>query len=171
MSLDRVKKELVDFIEHVVGQRQKYLAPYKAQVVSYDATKGLVELIVDDDRFKGTGAAGVENLTGLPGSIVELREGDRVILMFDGGNPDKPFCVLAEQALGAATLAKLSRVGDLIDGGTVTATVAAAPGAVTFIYAPPGAPPHPASATLDLTNATLKGPEILTGSDRAELED
>jgi len=171
MTLDRLKKEIREFVEHLVGQRQKYLAPYKAQVVSYDAAKGLVELVVDDDRFKGTGAKDVENLTGLPGSIVELREGDRVILMFDGGNPDKPFCVLAEQAIGASTLAKLSRIGDLIDGGTVTGSVAAAPGAVTFVYAPPGAPPHAPGPTLDLSNALLKGPEILTGSDRAELED
>lgn len=58
----------------------------------------------------------------------------------------------------------VARVTDDVDGGTVTATVAAAPGPVTFIYTPPGGAPLPPSTTLTISGV------ITTGSTKLQSE-
>ena len=170
-ALDRMKKNLAGFIEAIVGRRLLYAYMYEATVITYDAGAGEAAVLADDTRVRGQGTDAVNAKVGIGGATIELRGGDRVVLAFSGGDPNKPFCFLVDQAIGSSTLAEISRIGDLIDGGTVVGTVTAAPGSVTFVYAPPGAPPHPPSTTLDLSNAILKGPEILTGSSRLQVED
>lgn len=55
--------------------------------------------------------------------------------------------------------AKVAREGDSVDGGTITATVATAPGPVTFIYTPAGGGTPVTSTTL-----TLSGGKITAGA-------
>lgn len=70
-----------------------YLGTYTAEVAS-QAADGTLDLLPDDDRLKAEGLQGVPIRHGLPGVTVAVPAGERVLLGFDGGDPDKPFAAL-----------------------------------------------------------------------------
>ncbi len=172
-SLDRMKEELADFIEAIFGRRLLFAYVWPGAVTDFDSSSGEAEVRVDDERMRGSGSGVITVKSGVAGSQLELRDGDRVRVGFEAGDPDKPYIHSFERLPGALLDKKrVAREGDEVNGGVFTATVTSAPGAVTFIYNDPQGGAPVVSTTLDLRNpGGGAGPEIFAGSDRQRLED
>lgn len=164
MNTDRVKQELESFIEHVIGRRLLFAYLWEAKVVTFNATTQETELLIDDERMKGTGMSRITMRHGMPGVEATLKVNDRVHLGFSGGDPDKPF-ILGYGEATDGTEERIARETDSVHGGTVTA-IDSVTGPVTFIYTPFGGTPG-----VPLTTLTLSGGEITSGSNRSKLED
>jgi hypothetical protein len=76
-----------------VTRDQIYLGTYTAKVVR-QAGDGTLDLLPEDSRLRGTGLQSVPILHGLPGCVVRVPNGERVLLAFDGGDPSKPYASL-----------------------------------------------------------------------------
>jgi hypothetical protein len=70
-----------------------YLGTYTAKVESQSAD-GKLDLVPEDVRLRGDGLQAVEIRHGLPGCVVVVPAGERVLLAFDGGDPRKPYAAL-----------------------------------------------------------------------------
>ncbi|MEN6535507.1 MAG: hypothetical protein ABFD89_17720 [Bryobacteraceae bacterium] len=83
--------------QFLAGVRQEiaYTRLYPSTVVAQNADLTL-QLLPDDARMRGTGLDNVRIRHGLPGFEVHVREGARVSLGFDGGNPSMPYASLWE---------------------------------------------------------------------------
>ncbi len=88
--LDRLKRHLEEFIETLIGRKLLYAYQYTATVVSQSGA-GDVEVLPDDKRIRGNGQSSVILRHGIPGVTVEVDQGQRVVIAFEGGNPDRPF--------------------------------------------------------------------------------
>lgn len=84
----------VGLVERLVIPRLDPLAWYPATVVS-QGDDGTVDIRPDSRRF-GVGLAMVPIRHGLPGVSVRVRVGARVLLGFEGGDPQRPYCALWE---------------------------------------------------------------------------
>jgi hypothetical protein len=85
-----------------------------------------VDILPDDERVRGNGTQNVKILHGLPGVTVRVRQGARVELGFENGDPARPFVALWEPG----SLESIS-----FDGGT---RPVARKGDPVVIYWPPG---------------------------------
>lgn len=108
-------------------------------------------LAVDDVRI-GT-IAGVPLRCGIPGARLLVPAETRVRLAFEGGSPAKPFAFALDGDADASR--GVARVDDSIHAGTITATCAAAPGPVSFVYTPPGGAPQAPTPTLVLSSGKI----------------
>jgi len=122
-----------------VTRDQIYLGTYTAKVVR-QAADGTLDLLPEDSRLRGTGLQSVPILHGLPGCIVRVPNGERVLLAFDGGDPSKPYASLWHEgqvtsielggtlkvALASLVKAELDRIATVFDAHIHA--VAAAPG-------------------------------------------
>lgn len=90
--LDRMKQELATIIEAMVGRRLLYSYHWVGTVASQNSD-GSLEIVLDDSRVSGTGHDNIVVRHGMPGVMAEIEEGQRVVLVFEGGDPDKPFVI------------------------------------------------------------------------------
>jgi hypothetical protein len=129
---------------------------YSGRVVSQSGNT--LQVIPDDPKLKGKGVGtGLDKVairTGFPGEV-KVPAGARVMIGFDGGDPDKPYAegwdgtTYDEIRLGNGTL-PAGRQGDLV---IVTPSVTAVTALAGVLFcALPGAPPTINPATLDPTN-------------------
>jgi hypothetical protein len=142
MDLDTLKEELAALIRWVMRD-VRYHINYICEVQGQDAD-GLLDLLCDDERLRGTGLSGVPIRVGLPGFKVKVPSGARVMLGFDDGKPNKPYAALfdpnsvTEIQFADGTQA-VSRQGDLVISGGKGLVV-------TFLPLPPlpptGVPPN-----------------------------
>jgi len=95
MSLETVKAALAGFIQQVMG-RVDFFALYPCVVVSQNSD-GSLELKPDAPRF-GAGLSRVPIRLGLPGVTVKVKPQARVMLAFEGGDPQRPVATLWEAA-------------------------------------------------------------------------
>lgn len=127
-----------------------YLASYPSEVQG-QADDGLLELLPDDERVRGTGLSRVPIRHGLPGVTVRVPVGARVLLAFEGGDPRRPIATLWEEvSIESISFdggeAPIARVGDSVacfwpPGALLAATVAGVvplTGVVTFTSSAPG---------------------------------
>ncbi len=136
--LDRMAKNLAGFIEATIGRRLLYSYMYQSSVITYNAATGEAEVLADDPRVRGQGTDGVTAKVGIGGATILLKAGDRVMLAFSGGDPDKPFCFLVDQALSAGTLERVARETDSVDIG-IWNVVAGSSGDISGVsIIPPG---------------------------------
>lgn len=169
-ALDRMKKNLAGFIEAVLGRRLLYAFMYEATVITYDAGAGEAAVLADDTRVRGQGSDAVKAKVGIGGATIELREGDRVVLAFSGGNPDKPFCFLADQALGSSTLERVARETDSVDIGIWNAVLGTSGNISGVSIIPPGGGAPVVLPILPTPGVALAA-EISNGTDRVSVED
>lgn len=92
-DFERMKGALASFIEQVMG-RVDYHALYPCRVVSQNAD-GTLELKPDTDKM-GPGLSRVPIRLGLPGVAVKVKAQARVLLGFEGGDPQRPVATLWE---------------------------------------------------------------------------
>ena len=144
MALDRIKQLVADLVEHFVGARLDYHARYPCTVTLQIGNQ--LQLAPDDARMRGFGLASVELRHGLPGYLVTVPIGTRVLLGFDAGDPSRPYAALWEQ--GAVTsvafdggILAIARATDPTASGTIVIAQPGAPGLITMTYTPPGGPP------------------------------
>jgi hypothetical protein len=92
MIADRLRAALTALVEQLLA-RTDYHASYPARVVS-QGEDGSLELRPDDPRF-GPGLSRVP-VRGLPGVVARVKQGARVLLTWEGGNPKLPIATLFE---------------------------------------------------------------------------
>lgn len=146
----------VGLVERLVLPRLDPLAFYPATVVS-QGDDDTVDLKPDSRRF-GVGLAMVPIRHGIPGVSVRVRPGARVLLAFEGGDPQRPFCSLWE-AGGLESLTVEASTKILLKAPNVIAAevegnarrVARQGDLVkmTFVSGPPGAPNEAVGYILD----------------------
>jgi hypothetical protein len=161
-SADRAKAALAALVRHYAPSSALRL--YRARVVTQNADLTL-DLRLDDARMPTL--ARVPLRLG-PGLVARVPAGARCLVAFEDGDLAQPVALLGESATSDLTqievrggTAKVGRVGDSVDVGTITATCPA--GAVTFTWQPPGTPP-PApvvSTTIPLSGLISTGAEAL----------
>lgn len=86
MSSDRVKRGLVKLVQHLLRPTD-YHAMYPARVESQN-DEGNLDVVPDDSRLPGM--TNVPIRYGIPGVTASVKTGSRVIIQFEGGNPQKP---------------------------------------------------------------------------------
>lgn len=196
MMLDRLKRHLEEFIETLIGRKLLYAYVYTAVVVSQSGS-GEVEVLPDDKRIRGKGQATIILRHGMPGvNVVLTRSGQRLVIAFEGGNPDKPFVLSYDTGathvdsinidaqskiyLGdtAATMEEAARNTDPIIAGHLlwepavptiyyAPDVLGVPGAYTAVITNPNSPIPPIPAT---AGTALIG-TITDGSGKVSIED
>lgn len=87
---------------------------YPARVIA-QAADGSLELYPDDETIRGNGLTHVPLRHGLPGCTVELGEGARVLLFFEGGAPTAPAAALFPGDAGVRAIRL--HVGELLELG------------------------------------------------------
>lgn len=131
---------------------QIYLGTYTAKVVR-QAADGTLDLEPEDTRIRGTGLQAVPIRHGLPGCIVKVPTGERVLLAFDGGSPAAPYAALWHEgqvtsielggslkvALANLVKSELSRIASVFDSHTHILAVSVGTGTA----APPASPMSP----------------------------
>lgn len=113
MSADRIKDSLTAFVKSVFSSLDFY-AFYRAKVVSQSSDNLKLDLQPDDARFAG-GLSGIPLRLGIPGATVTVTPGAYVFVGWDGGDPQKPFCMLWEDGASVTALtfkATTVNVGD-----------------------------------------------------------
>lgn len=97
---------------------------YPAKVIK-QASDGTLELLCDDAIMRGTGLKRVPIRHGIPGVVVTVPPGGKVLLMFEGGDQKRPIAVLWPDGSSVnqvqITTGTLKVVGDLEVSGEVTA--------------------------------------------------
>lgn len=88
-SADRVRQQLTNTVESIVGRRLNLSNWYPARVVS-QAADGTVDLLPDDPKMRGSGISRVPLRHGLPGCTVRVRPGSTVALFFEDCDAKKP---------------------------------------------------------------------------------
>lgn len=128
------------------ARRMDYLAMYPGSVVKWQRSGGVDKLDVrmDDQRF-GPGLTSIPLRTGIPGVLVEVPKGSRVLVGFENGSPSAPVAHLwqASQAinleiettgtvtikaataieLGAAATLGVARQTDTVQAGPFAGTI------------------------------------------------
>jgi hypothetical protein len=90
---------------------------YPSTVHSQSEDGSTVDLLPDDDSIRGNGLQAVQLWHGLPGIVVKVPKGARVLLGFRNGAPDQPYAALWEPgqiesiSFGGGTI-PIARVGD-----------------------------------------------------------
>lgn len=141
VNFERWRQNFADLIENLVGRRIDYSRMYTA-VVSKQNGDGSLQLLVDNDKVRGTGHNNVPLRLGLPGMSAQLLVGARVRVGFEDGDPSKPFAALfdTDAAFVSISFAKgsqaMARQGDLVQSGGAGTTV-------TFETIPPTGSPLP----------------------------
>jgi hypothetical protein len=107
-SWDRVKQAWVRAVG-IASPRVAYQGVYRAVVVSQSGQT--VDVKLDDPRLPGMAALPIQ--VGVPGAIVEIKSGARMLVAFENGDPAKPIALLWEKA----DASRLSLVADLIELG------------------------------------------------------
>jgi len=137
----------VGLVERLVIPRLDPLAFYPATVVS-QGDDGTVDLKPDSKRF-GVGLAMVPIRHGLPGVSVRVKVGARVLLAFEGGDPQRPYCALWEagglESLTVEASAKIllkapSVIAAEVEGNARRVARQGDLVKMTFVSGPPGTP-------------------------------
>lgn len=132
VDFERWRQNFADLIENLVGRRIDYSRMYTA-VVSKQNGDGSLQLLVDNEKIRGTGHNNVPLRLGLPGMSAQLLVGARVRVGFEDGDPSKPFAALfdTDAAFVSISFAKgtqaMARQGDLVQSGGPGTTVTFAP--------------------------------------------
>lgn len=154
MSLERLKASLAKTVDALVGRRLDYLAFYEARVIAQNGD-GSLELRAEDARVGDLSHVAIR--LGIPGVTVVTTPGARVLVGFEGGDPQRPIASfwsaggLKELRFGGA--AGVARVGD-----PVQFTLPGAPIPITGVT-----PAGPFVGTLTIPPTPVKG-KITTGS-------
>lgn len=85
--LDRFKGALIALIEFLVLRRTRYLGSYWGTVVATDAS-GRVEVKMDDEARPPVTAVSLR--AGTPGTELQVVNGCRVLVSWEGGDPRRP---------------------------------------------------------------------------------
>jgi hypothetical protein len=126
-----------------------YLTLYSATVIR-QAADGTLDLLPDDLRLQSQGLQGVPIRHGLPGVVVEVPAGERVLLGFDSGDPARPYAALWHE--GQVTSVRIGGTEPVALASLVSARLDALQQAFdehTHIYSPgpsPAAPTAPPAA-------------------------
>lgn len=126
---------VVDAVIRRALRRVDYLALYPARVVSQSAA-GLLDLVPDDARVPSCG--GVPIRYGLPGVVVTVPAGARVLLGYEAGDPSKPVATLWDAAeVTRITVnggsAKAAREGHATHGGSLVIVTSSVLGPTAFV--------------------------------------
>lgn len=89
-SSDRIIEAVRRIIRPLLS-RIDYLALYPARIVT-QAADGTLEVVPDDERLPGMTRVALR--TFLPGVEVKVKDGGRVLVGFEGGDPSKPVATL-----------------------------------------------------------------------------
>lgn len=89
-GFDRLKGAVADLVRQFTGHTD-YHALYPAEVRAQNEDKTL-ELRPDSAKLPGFSRVAIRH--GLPGVTVTVKQGARVLLGFEGGNPEKPYAAL-----------------------------------------------------------------------------
>ena len=154
-------------------RRVDYHALYPCTVAAQDGQT--LEVVPDDAKIAGFGLSSVPLKPGLPGTEIDVPEGARVLLGFEGGDPQRPYAALWEATTDFTEIRldsgseDIARTTDSIESGFMlwdaTATLlyyapaidvggTLIPGVYTAVTASPtpGTPPSP--GTLPATQLT-----------------
>jgi len=150
-ALDRVKESLARFIRWVMRDVTYHkLYPAKVQLQHDDGT---LDLYPDDESIRGRGLTAVKIRHGLPGCVVRVSAGAKVLLGFEGGDPYRPYAALWEPdslesiSFDNGTQA-LARVGDLVMSGGAGTPIIITVGATPVPVLTPSGPGTIAPGTL-----------------------
>lgn len=89
-GFDRLKGAVADLVRQLTGHTD-YHALYPAEVRAQNEDKTL-ELRPGSTKLPGFSRVAIRH--GLPGVTVTVKQGARVLLGFEGGNPEKPYAAL-----------------------------------------------------------------------------
>ncbi len=127
-SLERI----IRWVMRETVYHAQYIATVQAQ-----HSDGSLDLLPDDERVRGTGLSNVPMRLGLPGVDVRVVVGARVLLGFEGGNPNLPYAGMWDpSAIESISFdggsAPIARVGDPVvvfwpPSVPITGVVSAAP--------------------------------------------
>jgi hypothetical protein len=120
-----------------VGRRLDYLARYTAVVVAQ--TGDNLSCKPDDSRLPTL--VGVKLRYGIPGLVLQVAPGARVLIGFDAGDPTKPFAELWSTTV-PISLALTAATSVTLAAPTITMSGALAIGAMS---------PSPAASTMELS--------------------
>jgi len=142
---DRLKGALLALIEGLVRRRTDYLGPRWGTVIRTDAG-GRVEVRLDDDSRPPLTA--VQLRAGVPGVELQVSDGCRVLVEWEGGDPRRPIARPWDEAglkeirltasakatvnapsvvLDETTGRKVARLGDLVSVGGPTTLISLVP--------------------------------------------
>lgn len=111
-------------VEGLVGNRIDYARMYVAKVVRQHSDRSL-DLLCEDETMRGTGIAHVPIRHGLPGVIVQVPAGGKVLLFFENADPALPAAALWPDGTSVTaidiTAPTITIHGDLKVTGEVTA--------------------------------------------------
>lgn len=97
-----IQADVVDWFERTNGVKLKLSAFYPCRVVGQSSDLERVDLQPEDPSIKAQGLQGVPIRYGMPGIKCTLKKGAqngaRVMLGFDGADPDKPFAAICDRA-------------------------------------------------------------------------
>lgn len=93
-----------------VEKRIRYSRSYSARVVKQNGN-GTLQVLPDDETFKGSGLDQVKIRLGVPGTVT-VPKGARIELVFEDGNPQKPIAVAFYD--GSLTELKLGSGADFV---------------------------------------------------------
>jgi hypothetical protein len=120
----RVMGDVEAVIGAIVDTRIDLSYAYPAKVIR-QASDGTLELLCDDDKMRGTGLTRVPIRHGIPGVIVKVPPGGKVLLMFEAGDQTRPIAALWPDGSSVTeiqiTSPTIKIVGDLEVTGEVTA--------------------------------------------------
>jgi hypothetical protein len=148
---DRARAALAALVRHYAPSETLKL--YRARVVTQHAD-GTLDLRLD--------AASMPTVSRVPlrigpGLVARVPAGARCLVAFEDGDRAKPVAILGEGATTDLTrievrggTAKVGRVGDAVDVGTLSALANTGTGVVTFTWQPPGTPPPTPIVTTSL---------------------
>jgi hypothetical protein len=129
-----------------------YRETHGALVLFQHADDGTIDVVCDDPRIGDL--TRVPFRAGLPGALVELRDGDRVRVAFEEGDPERFYAMAPDQ--DATATQAVARVGDAVDCGWWV-IVPFGPGYMLSRVPdpPPGLPGPPGSA--HITGVNIEG--------------
>lgn len=121
---NRVMGDIETVVGSIVDNRIDYSRMYPSKVLGQAGDKSL-QLIPDDERVRGNGLTRVPIRHGLPGVVVSVPSGGKVLLFFEGGDPKRPAAALWPDGSSVTeiqiTAPTLKVIGDLEVTGEVTA--------------------------------------------------
>lgn len=88
---DRVKESAAAFVRSVLPQMD-YFGLYRGQVVAQSGDLATVDVQPDSPKLPGMSAVPLR--LGLPGCAVQVAPGCGVLVGWDGGDPQRPYCAL-----------------------------------------------------------------------------
>lgn len=150
----------------VRGSLELYQSSYGATVRA-QAPDGSLVLVPDDPRLGDTDRPlrGVQLRCGIPGAriVYQAPAGERVRVAFEGADPRGVYAFAHDQADAGATVRGVARVGDHVDGGTLTGLADVVTGIVAFTYTSG----NPGASTVVAPSISISGivtsgsPEVL----------